>query len=203
LHFYFGRFDSNIEYLDLPILHSLLLVHKETLRSVNIRYLPPRGRGRLFIASDFPELEILGLSRWQMEKDLEFSDEQADALLGPRLQKFVWDFVSFLQPPEYWTEFGNQEEDWLEALAKAAFERKSALRTIEIAYRPNQWKAKEGDSYPWDRLDQVQLNIRQYGISLVYDEPCYSREEWSKATASWPTFNGTLITNFFPRVPPY
>src|SRR5882757_5295785 len=91
-HFHFGSFYNNRFYMDLPMFHSMLLMHKDTLKTIDIGYLSSSGRGRLFNASDFPRLEVLRLSRWEMEENLEFSSTEADLLLAPNLKTFGWDF---------------------------------------------------------------------------------------------------------------
>lgn len=178
--------------------HSMLLMHKDTLKSVDISYLSPRGRGRLFVASDFPQLEVLRLSRWQMKKDLEFSIEEADALLlAPNLKTFAWDFGVYDQHTESWTDFGTNEEEWLRGLAKAATARKAALKEIEITYNPEPFDAREEDGYPWDRMDRIRNEIRPYGITLAYSEPSLSKEDWLEAVAPMPVIKGRRITHYF------
>ncbi|KIW29054.1 uncharacterized protein PV07_04900 [Cladophialophora immunda] len=198
VHFHFGRLYTKSYYLDLPRFHSMLLVHKETLKTVDISYPSPEGRGRLFIASDFPHLETLRLSRWQMDRDLVFSREDADALLASNLQTFGWDFGIYDQHSESWTDFGTKEAEWLRALAKAAAARKAALKRIEITYNPDPCYAQtEGDGYPWDRMDRLRDEIRPYGIALEYSEPSLSREDWLEAVAPKPVFKERRITHYF------
>jgi hypothetical protein len=45
----------------------------------------------MFYAMQFPKLEMLVWSRWQMAKDLEFTPDDAK-FLGPALHTSVWDF---------------------------------------------------------------------------------------------------------------
>jgi hypothetical protein len=145
----------------------------------------------------FPQLEVLRLSRWQMEKDLEFSCEEANVLLAPNLETFGWDFGVY--PHTSWTDFGNKEEDWLRGLAKAAITRKAALKRIEITYSPDPdlWGVKEEDGYPWDRMDRIRDEIRPCGITLEYSEPPLSKEDWLEAVAPKSVFKGRRITNYF------
>lgn len=177
----------------------MLMTHKETLKSIEIGYLPPEGRIRRFVASDFPQLEVLRLSRWQMAKDLEeFSHEEADALLVPKLKIFGWDFGIYDQHTESWTDFGHKEEGWLRGLAKVATMRKAALKRIEIIYNPEPLPAEwEQDGYPWDRMDRLRDEIRPSGITLEYSEPSLSKENWLEAVAPLPVFKGRRITNYF------
>jgi len=138
-HFHFGSFYNNRFYMDLPMFHSMLLMHKDTLKTIDIGYLSSSGRGRLFNASDFPRLEVLRLSRWEMEENLEFSSTEADLLLAPNLKTFGWDFSIYDQHSESWTDFGKREERWVRELARAAIERKAALKKIEwLACRERQ-----------------------------------------------------------------
>jgi hypothetical protein len=85
VNFQFSSFYNNQFYTDLPIFRSMLLIHKDTLKTLDIGYLSHSGAGRLFKASDYPNLESLTLSRWQMQTDLSFSVSDADMLLAPNL----------------------------------------------------------------------------------------------------------------------
>ena len=86
----------------------MLLTHTETLKVIDIGYLTTAGGGRLFRACDFPNLERLRLSRWQMDKALKFSVEQSDALLGgPKLNIFGWDFGINDQYSESFDDFAS------------------------------------------------------------------------------------------------
>jgi hypothetical protein len=116
-----------------------------------------------------------------MAEDLEFSRDQADALLAPNLKTFGSDFDSHDVHPESWTDFGKKEEDWLRGLANAATARKAALKRIEIISCPDTctWGMKEEDGYPWDRMDRIR------------------DESWLEAMAPKPVRKGRLITNYF------
>ncbi len=68
--FYFGSFYNNRFYMDLPMFHSMLSMHKDSLKVIHIGYLSSSGRGPLFNASDFPQLEDLRLSRRQIWREV-------------------------------------------------------------------------------------------------------------------------------------
>jgi hypothetical protein len=156
----------------------MLLKHKDTLKVIEIGSLSAGGRAHFFSACDFPKLEVLGLSRWQREKNLEFSPAEADALLGPSLKVFTWDFTIYDQHSESWTDFGEREEQWVRELAKAAIARKAALKKIKIIFNPEDWETKEEDGYPWDRMNKVRDEIQPHGLVLEYSEPRLSKEGW-------------------------
>lgn len=177
--FVFDSFYNNRFFMDLPMLGSMLLMHKDTLRTVEIGYLSQSGRGRPFDWAQFPNLEVLRLSRWQMAKDLKLSPAEADLLLAPSLRTFGLSFSIYDQHSESWTDFGDTEEHWVRDFAKAAIARKAALNKIEIEFHPDSiWGTNEEDGYPWDRMNKIQDEIRPYGIVLEYSEPYCTKEVW-------------------------
>ncbi|KAF2467331.1 uncharacterized protein BDR25DRAFT_234971 [Lindgomyces ingoldianus] len=178
VHFEFGSFYNNPHIMDLPMFQSWLFIHRETLKNINIGYLSRAGSKRLFDATFFPNLESLQLSRWQMERPLQFTAEDAN-VLGPKVKLFGWDFSIYDQHNEGWDDFGENEESWISELGKAAVARQSSLKTIAIYFGPDHWGAGKKESYPWDRMDSVRDGImRPNGMDLVYNRPCISREEW-------------------------
>jgi hypothetical protein len=196
-HFHFGSFYNNRFYMDLPMFRSMLLMHKDTLRTIDIGYLSSSGRGRLFDASDFPKLEVLKLSRRQMEKNLEFSSTEADLLLAPNLKTFGWSFSIYDQHSESWTDFGDREERWLREFARAATARKAVLKKIEITFTPDEWRSKEEDGYPWDRIDKIRDEVRPRGIALEYSEPPLSKKAWLEQMRSVRVFERRGIREYF------
>ena len=171
--------------MDLPMLGSMLLMHKDTLNTIDIGYLSKAGRGRLFDAAHFPNLEVLGLSRWQMASDLKFSAAEADLLLAPSLKAFELDFSIYDQHSESWTDFGDMEEDWVREFARTAIARKAALEKIRITFNPDSWGTKEEDGYPWDRMDKIRDEIRPYGMALEYSEPECTKDRWLERMKLW------------------
>jgi hypothetical protein len=183
-HFRFGSFYGNRFYFDLPMLHTMLLPHRATLKVIDIGYVSRQGTARSahFRACDFPALEILRLSRRQMEVDLTFTPEQEEALLGgPALKIFGWDFSIYDQHNEHWTDFGAPEQCWLSNFAKAAIKKKKPLSKIEIQFSPDDpsWTSSEAEIaagvYPWDLMDKIRDEIRPAGLTLVYNGPTYPR----------------------------
>jgi hypothetical protein len=122
--------------MDLPMFHSMLLGHKDTLKTIDIGYLSASGRDLPFLASDFPSLELLKLSRWQMKENLKFSSAEADCLLASNLKTSEWDFSIYNRHSEEWNDFGSGEEDWLRALARAAIAKKGTLKKIHVIFNP-------------------------------------------------------------------
>ncbi|KAE8138640.1 hypothetical protein BDV38DRAFT_281941 [Aspergillus pseudotamarii] len=184
VHFRFDSSYNNPFYMDLPILSEWLAIHKHTLKSINIGYLP-FGGNELLQASGFPKLEVLTLSRWQLggwpryaTEKLAFSISHADILLGPNLHTFILDFSIYGQHSEAWTDFGEQEEHWVTPFAEAAIERKAALRKIDIVFKPSYKKSTEGQGYPWDRMDRIRDEIQLHGLVLEYNKPCLTKEKW-------------------------
>jgi hypothetical protein len=164
--------------MDLPMFHSMLMMHKDTLKTLDIGYLSSSGRGRLFNTSDFPNLEYLVISRWQMDVKLESPAADADLLLAPNLKTFGWDFSIYDQHSEGWNAFGDREENWIREIARAAISRKAALKEIQIEFNPESWGHKEEDGYPWDRMEGVHDEIWPCGMTLKYSVPPFTKERW-------------------------
>ncbi|GMF71926.1 unnamed protein product [Aspergillus oryzae] len=185
VHFYLGSFYDNPFCIDLPMLSEWLAIHKDTLKSIDIGSLSRGGDRRLFNACDFPKLEVLALSRWQLagwsphrDEGLTFSPLDADLLLGASLHTFTLDFTVHDQHSESWTDFGEREEHWVAKVARAAITRKAALRKIKIIFTPDYWTGREEDGYPWDRMDRIHDEISPHGLVLEYNKPALTKEEW-------------------------
>ncbi|KAE8370615.1 hypothetical protein BDV27DRAFT_151873 [Aspergillus caelatus] len=186
--FVYFRFDSSYNnpfYMDFAMFGEWLTIHKDALKSINIGYLPFGGNEYLLYASGFPESEVLTLSRWQLggwpryaTEKLTFSTLHADILLGPNLHTFILDFSIYGQHSEAWTDFGEQEEHWVAQFAKAAIERKAALRKIDIIFKPSYKESTEEQGYPWDRMDRIRDEIQLHGLVLEYSKPYLTKEKW-------------------------
>ncbi|KAH8801367.1 F-box domain protein [Xylogone sp. PMI_703] len=183
-HFTFGSFYGNRFYMDLSMFHSWLQVHKDTLVYISIGYLSKSTHKRLFNSCDFPNLETLKLSRWSM-KELDTPAADADILLAPNLKTFGWDFTIYDQHSESWTAFGDKEENWVRGIAKAAIEKKTGLKKIEIVFTPEGWDTKMEDGYPWDRMDRIHDEIQQNGLTLRYNQPSITKEAWLESFIPW------------------
>jgi hypothetical protein len=173
----------------LLFLTDLLLVHAETLKSVDITHVVKVSN--LFNATLFPNLEFLRLSRWHMEGPLVFNQEYAK-ILGPRLKTLVWNFKdhAFVQGYLLLDNFGEDEETWLRELVTAAAD--SELSQVQVEFTPVRNKLMtwyvydSGAAYPWDRMDNVRDSImQQVGISLTYNKPSISKQQWLGYTDDW------------------
>jgi len=183
-HFEFGSFYNNPNTMDYPMFESWLIVHRDTLKSVDIGYLSKAGSNRLFNATLFPNLESLKLSRWQQGRTwqsdelIQFTADDAN-VLGPKLKFFGWDFGIYDQHSEDWNAFGEGEEAWVTALAKTAIAQKRPLKTIRICFAPEYWGSSKQDGYPWDRIDRVRDEIcKPNGIELNYTKPTILKWAW-------------------------
>ncbi|PVI04576.1 hypothetical protein DM02DRAFT_468673, partial [Periconia macrospinosa] len=181
-HFIFESFYNNPHIMDYPMFESWLLIHKDTLKHVQMGYLSRRRGGRrLFNATLFPHLEFLGLSRWQSDEESLKSEADIANLLGPSVKTFLWDFGINDQHPEDWSDFEELEETWIRRLAQAAIDTKAALTTIRIQFDPYEWYSEDYKYYPWDRMDSIKDDICDpNGLALIYSEPCVTKEEWLK-----------------------
>lgn len=150
-----------------------LLIHRETLKHVELGYLSIYGSRRVFNATLFPNLEFLKLSRWQGQgqEPLQWNAEDAN-ILGPKLETFCWDFDYCEAHSTDWSTFRESESSWIRELANTAVSRKAALRTIQIQLPPHYWNTDEGIKYPWKSIDYLTDDVlRSKGINLVYNEP--------------------------------
>ncbi|PLN74924.1 hypothetical protein BDW42DRAFT_199689 [Aspergillus taichungensis] len=170
---------------DLPMLHSWLSSHRDTLKEIKIDSVSVKDTGTLFNAAHFPNLETFQLPRWVMgpveeNRDrpvLKWSPDQADLLLGPKLYTFTWLFEDDGIHRLEWHEFSDQEESWLRSLMKEAIARKSALRKIRIQFYPDMESAQPQE-YPWDRMDDLREEFEPYGLTLEYCDPPVTKSEW-------------------------
>ncbi|KAJ4305103.1 hypothetical protein N0V90_000633 [Kalmusia sp. IMI 367209] len=190
-------------------LESLLLIHKDTLKHVDIRHFSPYSEGlslfnatlfpnleglSLFNATLFPNLEYLRLSHWLMDPraSIRFESQHVN-LLGPRVKIFGWDVNKYNELGDIWGAFGEAEIAWIKELVKAAVARKAALQTVELEFTPG-WSAEEDMVYPWDPIDRLRDEVfRPVGINLVYNEPTFSKEKWLKYVVA--RDKGQILTN--------
>jgi hypothetical protein len=177
--FIFGSIYNNQHVMDYPMFEEWLLIHRCTLKHVEIGYLHGHGNSRLFNATLFPKLEFLRLSRWQMHHPARFTPEDAN-VLGPSLKTFAWDFSVYDQHTEAWSDFGESEANWIKKLAEVAVSRKAALGEIHIQFAPNPFQeTTEEVGYPWDWMDKVRNEtMKPKGLDMVYNEPTISKDAW-------------------------
>jgi hypothetical protein len=163
-------------------LQPILATQRATLTHIRIQKIFSSGIED-FDMTRFPKLQSLWLSH-----DLTGTDTSLVAnLVAPHLRVFHWDQqLEDQQCCETLGSFGQREEDWLQAFAAAAVERKSTLRQIRIYYRPDpylySYNGEDEDPllYPWDRMDKIARDIQPHGIHLSYNKPNITREEFNK-----------------------
>ncbi|KAH8731839.1 hypothetical protein GQ44DRAFT_800464 [Phaeosphaeriaceae sp. PMI808] len=184
-HFEFEIGYNGSEYqMNYPMFESWLLIHKDTLRHVHIGPLSSQDSSPFFNATLFPNLAYLSLSAWPPRRDSSDFTTQAMNLLGSRLKTFRWDFTVHDQHTEQWDDFGPMESDWLRALGIAAVERKAALETVIIQFKPDEY-SDEFTEYPYDLMDSLQSEVfGPNGMSIVYPQPIISKDDWLKQVRS-------------------
>ena len=156
----------------------MLLPHKHSLKSLYIGYPSGADQSCLFRACDFPVLENLYLSRWQVSEDLAFPSTDAEAIIGPSLKEFTWRFTKM--HCAVWADFGTKEENWLREFAKTAVAMRTALIRINVRFFTDYWEAGRADNYPWDRMDAIRDEVKKGGLTIEYSAPPISRETWSQ-----------------------
>ncbi|KAJ5623139.1 hypothetical protein N7490_011744 [Penicillium lividum] len=171
--------ETHPNYLDLPLLRKMLNTHKDTLTSLSIGPLSLSGRGNLATLSDLTALHTLSLSRWQLggEGELDVSSDFASDLLGPSLKLFIWDFTRYDGNVQRWSDFGTRESLWIMNLAQKAVELRVPLREIRIQFSP-ELPTSEDEDYPWDSVEDLNLQFREQGIVITYNEPVVLKEDF-------------------------
>lgn len=191
VHFAINTSGSSVSTMSLHDIELCLLSHKDTLNTIFIDLLGfPHGLS--FNACNFPNLEVLRLSRTQIcedpwNREFEWDPVYADLLFGPRLHTFG--LVFGVMGHSLINNWGYKEEEWIEELAKAAWKRKAPLKTIEIDFSPvspfpNYKQGTYPDweyVYPWDEMDRLGKEIERYGLTLKYTTPPWTKEDWVSA----------------------
>ncbi|KAE8547734.1 hypothetical protein TMatcc_009547 [Talaromyces marneffei ATCC 18224] len=174
---------NDINYLSFPMIQPWLQIHQDTLKYLRIGRLSSRTKDSLLDARKFPNLEHLHLPRWLMSSNLNLAEDDADLLLGPKLRKFTWDFSPFHKVlRERWTDFNHEEEEWVRRLAQTAISRGHSLEEVWIEFTPRVMD-KEGEIYPWDRLDRLHEDVQSSGLKVKYNKPVHSRDKWKEEVA--------------------
>ncbi|KAJ6020846.1 hypothetical protein N7540_006350 [Penicillium herquei] len=174
--------------MSLEDMATCLSIHKDTLKMISID-LVGWPHGLTFDARKFPHLDELWLSRTQICEDpfnrrFEWDPVHGDFLLGPSLRTFG--LVFGVMGHTVINNWGYLEEEWIRQLAKAACERRAVLSTIAIAFSPSDpypnpdvGVYQHGKyEYPWDRMDKLAKEIKEYGVTLNYAPPTWTKEEW-------------------------
>ncbi|KAM5354682.1 hypothetical protein ACJ41O_001329 [Fusarium nematophilum] len=160
---------------------SILMSQKSHLKRLHLYGLGRKAIGSLDL-SDFHRLESLTLSDWDTGRGTHY----LEGLIAPNLRRFCWTFEIHDRQLESLLDLGQEEEDWIRALASAAIRRRAALREIHIQYNPLPWskshrnlarEKREALIFPWDRLDAIAEDLRAGGISLTYDSPQWTMEQ--------------------------
>lgn len=170
-----------------------LLMHKVTLKTLDLEGIPWGHEAHLSSTSIYPNLEVLRLSRDSLrEIKGEFQNSlleltAADAgslLLTPKLKVFVLNYGTDAigrdgYPKSCWITFGDEDENLVCQLAKAAIDGKTELRKILIQYNPPKDDMSDHkDVYPWDRMERIRDDIQPFGLILEYDDPQTSKREF-------------------------
>ncbi|RFU32762.1 hypothetical protein B7463_g3579, partial [Scytalidium lignicola] len=120
------------------------------------------------------------LSRWQMG-ELDTPAADAALLLAPNLKTFGWSFSIYDQHSESWIDFADKEEHWLREFTRVAIAKKSRLNKIDITFTPDTWGSEREHGYPWDRMDKIQDEIRPHGMTVKYNQPIITKEDWLRS----------------------
>ncbi|KAI1078355.1 hypothetical protein F5B20DRAFT_226153 [Whalleya microplaca] len=171
-HFHFGA--RNLpDYLDLSTFAPWLSVHKDTLETIDLDFLPSTDERKLIDVSDFPQLKSLKLPILSFRPTLEFSLAQVDCLFSPRLEVVTWSFDYYDEHSDGQIAFGDKEEQWLRQFAKVAASKPSPFKKIVVMFKTmvEDIRIGRGTVSRWDYLDRVKEYSRQLNIELEYYPP--------------------------------
>ncbi|PWY95166.1 hypothetical protein BO94DRAFT_606328 [Aspergillus sclerotioniger CBS 115572] len=176
--------DDSVKY-SFSMFETWLRKHETTLQTLTLCGLPSDNASECaFNASAFPQLGSLRLSRWNMGTKLWLSDTDADKLLGPSLKTFTWDFRKLTDQKGAWKDFREEEENWLRKFARAAVEKRAALKSIRIAFSP--YDSGQGTvGYPWGRMARVRDEFEPYGVIVTWDAPVLEGDDWPGASPQY------------------
>ncbi|KAJ5832737.1 F-box domain protein [Penicillium riverlandense] len=148
----------------------LFSVHKDTLTFLNIEL----GRnGSLFDVSNFPNLEVLELSRgWDpLSRALKWSPSHADLLLAPNLHTLVIKFDACTESLRHLLNFGDLEEEWSREFARTAavINSKLACINLQVGTSSCEISGTNGESQS-HALADLAGDIKMYGVTLRHSE---------------------------------
>lgn len=159
-------------------LMSALTLQAASLKRLEMFIIRDGEEHLMFDATEFPRLEIVCFSRWQLRKALKFTPTDAN-ILGPAVRKITWGFSKYATLA--WRHFSWREEAWLSALVEASVSRQAELQEIEIAYTPStsfNYIALNGwlSDHPRDRIDRVRSKAMEGAIALTRNKPDFLRD---------------------------
>lgn len=184
IHFSFSLYQNPELTLDMPTLATWLAIHKDTLKSLKLGYLPSNNIGPVLHTTDFPNLETLTLSTLQFGNQHYYHisyDDAQDLISGPRLYTIILD-MSWHAQNHNPRRLGFHNERCIRYLAHAAKENKAALRELIIIYNPMSATFLESDHniYPWKSVERLQRETEGLGVKLRCTPPPLSRKEWEE-----------------------
>ncbi|KAL3478172.1 hypothetical protein BJX99DRAFT_256723 [Aspergillus californicus] len=177
--------------LDIPMITDWLSIYTASLKSINLGYMSPTGRGTVFNSSKFTALESLSISIIQLQQPngrLVYLPQTVEMLSAPRLKTIIITHPKPSWNPDYpplIPAFNGPEESWIRNLAQDAVRTKSSLQKIVIAYSASlEPKAcLPVNVYPWDRMQGIAACMQSQGLTLVYHGSQMPREKWDRAMA--------------------
>ncbi|KAH7086594.1 hypothetical protein FB567DRAFT_528308 [Paraphoma chrysanthemicola] len=173
------RFECDNRYFvrEIEGLDTLLLVHKDTLKHIELGVMFLKNDWHIFNARLFPALEFLRLSRWAMPKHL--TREAMINVLGPSLKTIVWDFALSERRIEDWRSLSEYETTWLRLLASIASKHVNVLERVMLKFTHKYWGNAEELGYLWGDVDMMRAEVmRPAGIDLIHNEPEIVVKDW-------------------------
>ena len=171
--------------ISYPVLHSLLLPHAASLKTLRLQNVGSSRQAHLLRAADFPSLETLAISMRQVEYDPGDPIRDAEALLSPSLRSFVCDFTrrnKWDNELDYgfgdlWPkpQFDLEAEGWLREFLMQAIAKRIPLTrvTIQSGTPTDQtslgfYGSAFGHSL-CDLLQRLQCKFQPHGVAMEYN----------------------------------
>jgi hypothetical protein len=152
--------------------NTAMLLHKETLVSIEISAVFCDDDYTIFDVRDFPNLRHLTLPALCLSTD----EESALALLAPQLQSFTYSFeINEPQGLIPLDEFDESRLEFIADLLRLAVENKSTLSSVSVDFSPENDLPFGGDlqdgSYvhPYIFIDDLRIEYEPLGITVIQD----------------------------------
>jgi hypothetical protein len=164
------------DWYDSTAMETILRTQRHSLRSI---YLGALKRDTYFPSlSDFPNLEEL----WLFACNFPSSPKQVtERLTNERLRILSVDYNFEREDQVPIQNFGTGQARYLQSFAFYVSSLTVPLRIICIKFSPCPDYAGTrfyDGAYPWDLMDELREEVKQYGIEIFCDSPTVSREDF-------------------------
>ena len=165
-------------------METILGRQRESLKEISLGIMPfqgNQGESRMIDFSSFCTLETLSMSCHNF-----FSSEPEATTLqklsAPLLHHLCVSFATEGQDRPHFSTFGADKATWFQKFASEAKSANTALKTIFIAFEPDDCidDIDENCRWPWAYLDEAAQALSKSGITMTYSRPCWTLEQWEE-----------------------